>query len=130
MSIATLLARAARAARVSKRLEALLHMVKATPELRSANAARVFTREHLFCSIFNATFPARRQSSRFILPLWLHWIHLLWMSTSPAWHFFRAFCSHSLLSPWALVQRTFLILRSPVSLASLYSRMSLAFICT
>merc|ERR1719502_1070976 len=99
MSIATLLARAERAARVSRRLAERLHMVKATLEARSARVARVFTREHLFSSIFKATLPARRHSSRFILPLWLHCTHLLWMSTSVAWHFFSDSRSHFLLLP-------------------------------
>merc|ERR1719502_2607818 len=60
ISMATLLARAERAARVSKRFADRLHMVKATLEARSARVARVFTREHLFSSIFSATLPARR----------------------------------------------------------------------
>merc|ERR1712159_793248 len=84
----------------------------------SARAARVFTREHLFSSIFRATLPARRQSSRLILPLWLHCTHLLWMSTSVAWHFFSDSRSHFLLLPWALVHRTFLIFLSLPRIAS------------
>merc|ERR1711990_973330 len=83
-------------------------------------------RAHLFFSIVRATLPARRHSSSAILPLCVHFTHLLCRPTSAAWHFLRALRSHTLLLPCAFVHRTFLILRSLERIARLYERSSLA----
>merc|ERR1712185_197371 len=74
---ATFPARAARAARVSRRLLVRLHICSATFEARFARADRVWMRAHLFFSIVSATLPARLQSSRAILLLCVHFTHLL-----------------------------------------------------
>merc|ERR1711981_1342717 len=112
MLSATLPARAANAARVSRRLLVRLHICRATLEARFARAPRVWMRAHLFFSMVRATFPARRHSSSAILLLCVHFTHLLCRPTSAAWHFLNALRNHTLLLPCAFVHSTFLILRS------------------
>merc|ERR1711988_1925908 len=124
---ATFPARAARAARVSRRLLVRLHICRATLEARFARADRVWIRAHLFFSMVSATFPARRHNSSAILLLCVHFTHLLCSPTSAAWHLRSALRSHTLLLPCALVHRTFLIFRNLERIARLYERSSLAF---